>query len=115
MNAQERNALTQLCDELTELRQECALQSEERQRLLARIELEAAARRPITHLLAELMGTSTEETVRTLSANYPGAGTGQADEEVFGCPDGACDRVDGTSPAGPIPRCPLTGQPMRWR
>lgn len=115
MNARERNALTRLCDELIGLREECALQSEERQRLLARIETEAAARRPITPLLAELMGTSTEEVVRTLAATYPGAGMGQADEEAFSCPDGACDRVSGTTPAGPIPLCRLTGQPMRRR
>ncbi|GAA3433781.1 hypothetical protein [Kutzneria kofuensis] len=115
MDAQERLALTTLCCELAELRRECAEQPERRQRLLARIEAEAAARRPILPLLAELLGVDGEETLRTAGAGLPGAGPGQADEESFACPDGACDRVEGTTPAGPIPRCLLTGRPMRRR
>jgi hypothetical protein len=31
------------------------------------------------------------------------------------CPDGACDRVAHTAPAGPIPRCQITDQPMTAR
>lgn len=115
MEPQERRALTALCSELTELRQECAEQSEQRQRLLARIQAEASARRPILSLLAELLGIDGEETLRTVAVGLPGAGSGQADEETFGCPDGACDRVAGTTPAGPVPRCPLIGQPLRRR
>lgn len=113
MDSAERYALTLLCDELAELRAECADQPQDRQHILTRIEAEARARHPILDLLNELLGTSSpEQTLRTLSSGLPGSGSGQADEESFGCPDGACDRVRGTDPAGPVPRCLVTGQPM---
>jgi hypothetical protein len=115
VEASERLALTALCAELPELRAECQRQPEHRKHLLARIEAEARARRPIGALLGELLGTDSEETVRSLSSGLPGTGAGQADEETFGCPDGACDHQRATTPAGPIPRCPVTGQAMRHR
>lgn len=69
----------------------------------------------IVHLLSQLQGTSREETRQMLSGGLPGLSPGQADEESFRCPDAACDRVGTTLPAGPIPRCQLTSQPMtRW-
>ncbi|SDD55465.1 hypothetical protein [Actinokineospora iranica] len=115
MDLAERHALTALCAELDELRAECARQPHERQRALARLEAAARARLPILALLAELLGSSLDETVRTLASGLPGAGPGQADEERFCCPDGACDRVSLTAPAGPVPRCTVTGQPMKRR
>jgi hypothetical protein len=108
----ERLALGALCDELRELRRECAAQTEEKRLLLSRIEAEARERRPILALLGELLGIGGADTVRGLSSSMPGAGSGRADEETFACPDGACDRVVHTVPAGPIPRCALTGLPM---
>jgi hypothetical protein len=111
----ERLALSALCDELPALRQECALQPVNKQLLLSRIEAEARARRPILELLGELLGTSGTDTVRGMSTGLPGAGSGRADEERFGCPDGACDRVASTVPAGPLPRCLITGLPMATR
>jgi hypothetical protein len=115
VEARERRALTVLCGEITELRAECAHHTEERQNLLARIEIEARARRPVLGLLLELLGGVQEETARALSTGLPGSSHGQADEERFGCSDGACDRVSIALPAGPVPRCPLTGEPMRRR
>lgn len=115
MQAAERVALTALCAELAELRAECARQPVAQQRLLARIEAEAQARRPIIALLEELLGAGPDDTVRSLSSRLTGTGPGNADEERFGCPDGACDRLQAAIPAGPAPRCSLTGQPMRSR
>ncbi|MEU9967564.1 hypothetical protein [Streptomyces malaysiensis] len=108
----ERLALAALCDELRELRRECAVQTEEKRLLLSRIEAEARERRPILALLDQLLGTSGADTVRGLSSGLPGAGSGRTDEETFACPDGACDRVVHAVPAGPIPRCELTGLPL---
>lgn len=115
MDRDEREALTVVCALLTELREECARQSENRQRLLTQIETEARARRPIRELLGQLLGTSGEATRRMLSGGLPGFGPGQASEESFGCPDAACDLVSTTLPAGPIPRCRLTSQQMARR
>jgi hypothetical protein len=115
VETEERRALTSFCLELDGLRKECAFLPERRRRLLERIEAEARARRPIVALLAELLDASQEGTTRTLAEGLPGFGPGQADEEQFCCPDGACDRVDGTTPAGPVPRCLVTGQPMKRR
>lgn len=112
MDAAERHALTCLCDELAELRRECARQSGERQRMLRRIEDEARARRPVLALLAELLRTDRGGALRALGSGLPGAGPGQADEERFGCPDKACDREVIPPPAGPVPHCQLTGDPM---
>lgn len=111
----ERQALTALCSELGALRAECGQQPEHKRQLLARIEAEAAARRPILALLGELLGTEGEATTRALSTALPGASAGQPDEEVFGCPDSACDRVCQPLPAGPVPRCQLTGKTLRQR
>lgn len=115
MDAAERLALTAFCAELPELRAECAVQPVHRQRLLARIEEEARQQRPILALLAELLGTSPSDAVRSLSGGLPGAGLGRAHEEKFVCPSGACDRTTSALPAGPVPRCPLTGDAMRSR
>jgi hypothetical protein len=112
VNSAERQVLGALCDELLALREQCEFESDAKRALMSRIEAEARARRPVAALLAELLGTSAEETVRGLSAGLPGAGPGRADEEVFGCPDGACDRLADAVPAGPLPRCALTGLPM---
>jgi hypothetical protein len=68
--------------------------------------------RPILGLLGELLGASRDDTVRMLGGGLPGFGPGPADEESFGCPDAACDRVCTTPPAGPVPRCRITGAPM---
>lgn len=111
----ERQALTALCSEVGALRAECAQQPEHKQRLLARIEAEAAARRPIHGLLGELLETEGSGTTRALSTGLPGAGAGQADEERLGCPDRACDRICEPLPAGPVPQCELTGEPLRRR
>jgi hypothetical protein len=108
----ERLALGALCDELRELRRECAAQPEEKRLLLARIEAAARERRPILALLEELLGASGADAVRGLGGGIPGAGSGRADEESFSCPDGACGRKAYTVPAGPIPRCQLTDLPM---
>jgi hypothetical protein len=111
----EREALARMCAELPMLREEVAHHSRERAALLARIEAEAAARRPILPLLAELLGTTTEETRQALGVGLPGVGPGRADEERFGCPDGACDRIATTVPAGPLPACAVTGRTMKRR
>ena len=65
-----------VCKELPALRAEISAHSEEKGRLLARIESEAAARRPILPLLAELLGTTRDETRQALGAGLPGAGQG---------------------------------------
>ena len=110
----ERLAFTQFCEEVEDLRSECAGQPEGTRRLLARIETEARARRPILRLLAELSGENAAIS-RSLGARFPGIGGGHADEEQFACPDGACDKLLRTEPAGRIPRCPLFGTPMKRR
>jgi hypothetical protein len=115
MDEAERLALAALCDELDSLRAECAHGPDRRRELLERIETEARARRPIVTMLNELLGPASTDIVRTLGSGLPGFGSGRADEEQFGCPDGACDRVEGTYPAGPVPRCRVTGDPMSRR
>ncbi|MFX0578711.1 hypothetical protein [Nocardia nepalensis] len=112
MESAERQALSMLCRELGALRAECARQSEDRQQLLARIEDEARARRPIMVLLSQLLGTNARQMI---AVGLPGLGSGQPDEESFGCPDGACNRQSSTLPAGPVPRCLLTDIPMKRR
>lgn len=109
----ERMALSVLCDELLALRTECADQPEEIRLLLARIEGEARARRPILRLVDELLGGV--GATRGLASGLPGAGAGRAHEEWFGCPDRACDRVGQVAPAGPIPRCVVLGTAMARR
>lgn len=112
VDASERLALTAFCEELPEIRAECARQTASRQLLLARIEAEAQARRPILDLLVDLLGSEPDSVTRALGAGLPGAGPGQADEEQFVCPDNACARVAYALPAGPAPRCRVTGTPM---
>ncbi|MFD9409685.1 hypothetical protein ACFWBN_22085 [Streptomyces sp. NPDC059989] len=113
MDPEERRALTALCAELIELRKECAQLPDDKQQLLSRIEVEARARRPVLPLLRELLGTSRSDPLQTLGGGLPGAGPGRADEERFGCPDRACDRTATTYPAGPVPRCRLSGESMK--
>jgi hypothetical protein len=110
MDSAERLALTALCAELPELRDECELQPEPARTLLAQVEERARARLPILPLLGELLDA---DTVRSLATSLPGTGPGHADEERFTCPDGACDHVRITAPAGPIPVCPVTMLPMK--
>jgi hypothetical protein len=112
VESSERLALAAFCEELQDLRTECARQGADQLQQLARIETEAQARRPILVLLAVLLNAKPEHAVRALGAGLPGAGPGQADEESFVCPDGACARVAYTVPAGPVPRCRVTGRLM---
>ncbi|WP_156370888.1 hypothetical protein [Nocardia arizonensis] len=113
MSDAERDALTMLCAELEALREECARHSDARRNLLARIETEASARRPILGLLSQLLGGSQDETRAMVAVGLPGFGAGRADQESFVCPDGACDRVCVPVPAGPLPSCALTAHPMK--
>ncbi|HEY0695641.1 MAG TPA: hypothetical protein VGD71_42215 [Kribbella sp.] len=53
VDASDRLALTAFCEELPELRAECARQTAARRQLVAQIEAEAQARRPILGLLVE--------------------------------------------------------------
>lgn len=110
---EEERALTALCDQLLALRAECG-HSAARRELLARIEDEARDRRPILGLLAQLLGTDPAAVSRQI-VTLPGLGPGHANEEQFGCPDGACRRTATTTPAGPIPRCALTSRYMIHR
>jgi hypothetical protein len=112
----EREALTILCQELPTLRVDCAKFSERHVRLLARVEEEAAARRPVLDLLAELLGGTRNEVLeehRSAATGLPGTGGGRADDEVFGCPDDACGHQTRTVPAGTPPRCSLTRREMK--
>jgi hypothetical protein len=109
----ERVALRNVCKEWPKLLHERDKQPAERQALIDRIQIEAAARRPILPLLSQLIGTSRVETVRSLGSGLPGTGPGRPDEERFVCPDGACDLVAQTDPGGPAPRCHVTSRPMK--
>ncbi|WP_158853089.1 hypothetical protein [Saccharothrix deserti] len=111
----ERSALTELCEEFDALVTEARQHSPQRQELLAKIAVEAQARRPVLDLLGQLLGTDRDTTVRTLSAGLPGTGPGNARAEAFRCPDGACDRTAVPPPAGAIPRCAVNGLPMERR
>jgi hypothetical protein len=108
----ERSALTTLCQEFDALIGETRLHSAERQELLERIVTEARARRTLLTLLGRLLNTDRETTLRTLSTGLPGAGPGTARQEIFRCPDSACDRTAVPPPAGAIPRCAVMGRPM---
>lgn len=105
--------MTSLCDEFDALREEARRQSGERAQLLDQIVAEAKARRPVLGLLNQLLGTDSDTTLRALGAGLSGVGSGQAREERFGCPDGACDRITVPPPAGALPRCRVTGLPMQ--
>ncbi|MBW4720395.1 hypothetical protein [Saccharothrix obliqua] len=115
MDRAERLAMTELCDGLADLRAECLHHPAEVRRLFARIEVEARARRPIVALLAELVGSDGSPAARGVAGGLPGFGAGRAHEERFGCPDGACDRDVRPLPAGPVPRCQVTGARMKRR
>jgi hypothetical protein len=110
----ETEALADLCEGLPALREECLLEPEEVRGLLARIEEEARERRPVRALLRELTGVDPTST-RGVGNGLPGFGPGRAQEVRFACPDGACDRVGLPVPAGPPPRCHVTGVPMKRR
>jgi hypothetical protein len=97
------------------LRREIKQHSAARSRLLARIETEGAARRPLLRLLAELPGIDRDDTQQALSAGLPGVGPGRSNDERLECPDGACGRVATAVPAGPVPTCWVTGRAMRRR
>ncbi|HEX3790659.1 MAG TPA: hypothetical protein VHW44_22540 [Pseudonocardiaceae bacterium] len=118
MDEAEQQALAALCEELVNLRTECAHWPEEKAALLRMIENEATARRPIYDLLSRLLGgdplTETDRSSR-LTTGLVGASGGTAGEERFGCPDGACSRSVRPVPAGPVPRCNLTGVRLRRR
>ncbi|MGW6933749.1 hypothetical protein ACWGE0_27090 [Lentzea sp. NPDC054927] len=109
----ERAALTSLCGEVDALREEARRHSADREQLLDRILAEARDRRPVLGLLSRLLGADTDTTLRALGAGLPGMGPGRASEERFSCPDGACDRTEVPPPAGALPRCRVTGHPMR--
>lgn len=113
MEQAEKLALSGLCEELVGLREECRNQPQRVRDLLSRIEEAARAREPFLDLLTELLGTP--DAARGLSAGLPGAGAGHADEEWFGCPDGACDRRSQAVPAGPVPRCLVLDRAMKRR
>ncbi|MET9001797.1 hypothetical protein [Amycolatopsis sp. Hca4] len=104
--------MTSLCREWDALREEARRHSPDRVQLLDRIAAEAKARRPVLDLISGLLGTDNDTTLRALGAGLPGAGPGRATAERFGCPDGACDRIDVPPPAGALPRCRVTGLPM---
>ncbi|MFH8623659.1 hypothetical protein ACH4A8_17395 [Streptomyces vietnamensis] len=107
----EQRVLTLFCEDLPRLREECA-QDAELEEKLRHIVAEARARRPVAALLEELLGTSPDSGARALASRLPGSGRGWADEERYGCPDDACDLVRQPAPAGPVPRCSVTGLPM---
>ena len=112
-NDDERAAVAQLCDHLLQLRREIERYHADARQQLADIEAEARAGRPIRGLLSKLPADP-EENLRELAA-LPRLGPGRASEERFGCPDDLCDRTARTTPAGPLPRCWLTGRFMARR
>jgi hypothetical protein len=112
-DAEERAALRSVCLELPELLAERKQLPAEGQALVDRVRAEATARRPVLALLAELVGNSQAETVRSLSAGLSGVGPGRPDEERFVCPDDACDREDRPEPGDPVARCALLDRPMK--
>ncbi|MEO6083539.1 MAG: hypothetical protein ABIQ18_10590 [Umezawaea sp.] len=109
MDEDERFVLTEVCRGLEVMRAECAALPQRRRDAFEHIVEEAKARRPLSALVRAFLGGPT----RSLGRALPGAGSGRAHEEVFGCPDGACDRIGRTEPAGPVPRCSLTGHLMK--
>ncbi|QKV73651.1 hypothetical protein [Amycolatopsis sp. Hca4] len=116
MNDADRMVLSLLCEDLHGLRQVCHQQGQLQQNLLRRIEAEALRRRPVATLLAELVGSPPEDLVaarRGLAAGLSGFSQGKADDEVFVCPDAACDRQVRVAPAGAPPRCLLANTFMR--
>lgn len=113
MEQAEKLALAELCTELEGLREESQHQPQGIRDLLVRIEEAARAREPFLDLLAKVFDSA--DVARGLSTGLPGGGVGHADEEWFGCPDGACDRRSLAVPAGPVPRCLVLGRAMRRR
>jgi hypothetical protein len=111
---EERAALATLCDQLPTLRAEIARHSAAAQQLLAHIEAQARAGQPVRALLADLLPDDQTGVTRHLET-LPSLGPGLSSEERFGCPEGLCDREATTTPAGPLPRCWLTGRFMKLR
>jgi hypothetical protein len=111
---EERAALAKLCDQLPRLRAEIARHPVATQQLLAHIEAQARAGQPVRALLADLLPVDQSGVTRQLET-LPSLGPGRPSEERFGCPDGLCDREATTTPAGPLPRCWLTGRFMKLR
>jgi hypothetical protein len=110
----ERQALATLCKHLPRLRAEIAAHPAASRELLARIEERARADEPVVNLLAELFPAGQTGVSRGLEP-LPSLGPGQASRERFRCPDGRCDREETTTPAGPLPRCWLSGRFMKLR
>jgi hypothetical protein len=115
MALSERRALTLLCQDLDELRAELARPDHPPELLAALEELIAAARtdRKIAKRLSRLIGPLASE-YRSVGP-LPGLSPGHANRELFGCPDGRCDLVRTTVPAGPLPRCRVLDQAMPRR
>lgn len=114
MHEDERRALATFCEHLPRLSAEIAAHSNASRELLTRIERRARTGKPIRDLLAELFPagqTGVSRGIRPL----PWLGPGEASAERFRCPDGRCDREGTTTPAGPLPRCWLTGRFMKPR
>ncbi|WP_112267900.1 hypothetical protein [Lentzea terrae] len=112
MHDDERAALARLCDQLPGLRAEIAKHPAATRELLARIESRARAGEPVRALLDDLFPPDQAGVTRTFEA-LPSLGPGRSSEERFGCPARLCDREATTKPAGPLPRCWLTGRFMR--
>ncbi|MDX6236228.1 MAG: hypothetical protein QOG10_1043 [Kribbellaceae bacterium] len=115
MALNERRALTLLCQDLDELRAELARPDHPRDLFTTLDDLvtSAQAGRPIAKRLSKLIGPLASE-YRSIGP-LPGLGPGHADRELFGCPDGRCDLVRTTEPAGPLPRCRILGRAMPRR
>jgi hypothetical protein len=111
---EERATVAELCDQLPALRAEIAQHPITAQQLLAHIETQARTGEPVRALLADLLPTGQAPTNRHLEP-LPSLGPGRASEERFGCPNGLCDREATTTPAGPLPRCWLTGRFKKLR
>lgn len=113
MDDAERRVLAQFCLDLPDLRAEVARLDETKHGQLARIERAAAEGRPISGLLKRYFDIDPATGHRSLPGGLPGAGAGQAHEELFGCPHGHCAREERPVPAGPLPRCPVTDSVLK--
>jgi len=113
MDDAERRVVARFCLDLPDLRAEVARLDETKRGQLTRIERAAAEGRPISGLLSRYFGIDPATGNRSLQGGLPGAGAGRAHEELFGCPLGHCSREERPVPAGPVPRCLLTGSAMK--
>lgn len=114
MHDNERVAVAELCEHLPRLRAEVAAHPAASRELLVLIEQRARSGEPVRDLLAELFPGGQTGVSRGLE-HLPSLGPGQASVERFRCPDGRCGREGTTTPAGPLPRCWLTGRFMKLR